>query len=184
MNTIVSKYEKDLRPPKVRFWITATLLFFAAVACVNQIRHRMLQEKTYAELVRAKAGLDVLKAANANRRQTLAALTSQFGSGSEKLSPERVIYRKLDEIKSRFSQADLAVTAIERKGGEVSLPYTLKFSNYDYSEFLNAINYLQESSFPLTPVNSIVISQTENAGEAGVLLTLTGKVLTIDKSKP
>lgn len=181
---MVTQYESDIRPSKMRFYYAAMLFLIVAVACTGLARARRQQEKTLSELVRAKAGFDKLKEANVNRRQALATLKVQLGSSSEKNSPELLIYGKLDEIKARLKPDDVTVAAIERKGGEVTLPYTIKFSNQDYSTFLNAVSYLQESALPLTPVNAITISQTETTGKSGVLFTITGNVRTTEKSKP
>lgn len=184
MSRTDTQYEIAIRPLKIRFWIAAALFLVVAMAAAQLARTQRLQEKTYSELVRAKGGFDKLKDANSNRRQALAVLKAQLGNRADKNSPESVIYTKLDEIKERLRPDDLTVTAIERKGGEVSLPYTLKFNNYDYNRFLNAISYLQEGILPLTPVHSVTITQADDSGKGMVLFTITGKVLTNQKSKP
>ena len=184
MNRLVTHYESDIRPQKTRFRIAAALFLVVAVVCVGQARNRRLQEKTYTELLRAKSGLDKLKQANLNRRHALTTLKAQLGNNSETNSPERLVYGKLDEIRERLRPDDLTVASIEKKGGEVSIPYTLKFTNHDYNTFLNAISYLQEGTLPLAPVSSIVISQAVDAGKNVVLFTVTGKVLINEKRKP
>lgn len=184
MKIITNSYDRDLWSLKVRFWVVAALLLVAAVACATLIRTRRIQEKTYAELVRAQTGRDKLKKAAINRNQALIALKAQLGSGRDKSSPESRIYGKLDDISIHLKADDVTVTAIERKNDEVSLPYTLKFKNHDYSSFLNAISYLQESVFPLSSVSSIAIAQADDAGKGGVIFTINGKILTNEKSKP
>jgi len=184
MNHTNSTYDAYIRPLKVRFWFASALFMVVAVVCVSLARTRQRQERTYADLVRAGEGFDKLKKANANRVQALTTLKAQRGNATEKKSPERLIYGKIDEIRERLRPDDVIVAAIEKKGGEVSLAYTLKFKNQDYSTFLNAISYLQESALPVTTINDITISKGEDSGKSVVLFTITGKVLTSEKSKP
>jgi len=184
MNLIRSPYQADLRPMQIRFWVASALFLILAVTCASQSRSWRLQEMTYAELVRAKAGLNRLREASLNRKEALARLKAQPVDNTENKTPEMLIYWKLDEIKERLRSDDLTVAAIEKKGDKVSLPYTLKFNNHSYHEFINAIRYLQKSASPWTPISSITISQSGDPGRSGVVFTIAGNVLVNDKSKP
>jgi len=169
---------------QIRFWGASALFLILAVTCVSQSRSWRLQEKTYAELARAKVGLTRLREASLNRKEALARLKAQTVDNTENKTSEMLIYWKLDEIKERLRSDDLTVAAIEKKRDKVSLPYTLKFNNHSYHEFINAIRYLQKSSSPWTPISSITISQSGDPGRSGVVFTIAGNVLVNDKSKP
>jgi len=184
MNPIESRYENDLKPLKKRFFITALLFLIAAITFVTLQRNRRQLEKTFDNLTRAQVGLTRVKEANANRRQVLTALKSQFGHGTQNISPEMVLYGKIDEIKARLNPNDMTIATVEKKGGEASLQYTLAFSNQDFNNLLNAINYLHGSVFPLAPVNSVAITQSEAKGSGEASFKVTGKVITSEKIKP
>ena len=168
---------------QIRFWISAALFLIVAVICSNQVRSWRLQEKTYKDLVRAKAGLAKLREASKNRKMALDKLKAQPVDNNDNKTPEMLVYWKLDEIKERLRTDELTVAAIEKKGDMASIPYILKFNNHSYHEFINAIRYLQKSSSPWTPVNSITISQSTAPGKGPVVFTIAGKVLA-NKSKP
>jgi hypothetical protein len=168
---------------QIRFWVSAALFLIVAVTCSSQVRSWRIQEKTYKDLVRAKAGLVKLREATQNRKTALAKLKAQPVDNNENKTPEMLVYWKLDEIKERLRTDDVVVTAMEKKGDMASIPYVLKFNNHSYHEFINAIRYLQKSSSPWTPVNSISISQSTVPGKGPVIFTIAGKILA-NKSKP
>jgi hypothetical protein len=180
----MSGYDDNITPLKRRFFIAAGLVLILAVAGVSLLRSRRLLAKTHESLTRAQSGLDRVKAANANRRLVLATLKSQFGQSAQNSSPEIILYGKVDQIKARLNPDDMTITAIEKKGGEASLQYTLAFNNPDFNTLLNAVNYLQEIVFPLTPVSSIAVAQSEVRGVAGVSFKVSGKIITSEKTKP
>jgi hypothetical protein len=179
----MSRYEADILPLKKRFWIAAGLLLVVAIICVSQIRNRRLLEKTRSELVRAKTGLTVLREASANRKQALDALKAMYMQGA-KTSPERLIYGKIDELSARLKPDDVTFSAIEKKADEVSLQFSFKFINPNYNDFLNNVSYLEGSTFPVTMVSAVAIKQADVGGKPVLSCSITGKVLTSEKSKP
>lgn len=184
MKLTTSQYETDLQPTKIRFWVAAAVFLVVSLTCVSQSRTWRTQERTHAELLRAKAGLAKLREASRNRQEALAKLKALPVDNNENKTAEMLIYWKLDEIKERLRTDDLTVAAIEKKGDKVSIPYNLKLNSHSYHEFINAIRYLQKSSSPWTPVGSITISQAGDPGKSIVAFTIAGKVLANDKSKP
>jgi hypothetical protein len=179
----MSRYESDIGPLKKRFWIAAGLLLLAAMICISQIRNRLLQEKTRSELVRAKAGLALLREASVNRKQALDMLKAMYMQGASS-SSERLIYGKIDELSARLKPDDVTFSTIERKEGEVSLQFSFKFINPNYNDFLNNVSYLEGSVFPLTMVSAVAITQAEVAGKSVLSCSITGKVLTSESRKP
>ena len=184
MNPTIDRYELGLKPLKLRFLIAAALFLALAATVAVHERNRRVLEKTDGELTRAKGGLAQVKEASINRRIALTTLKSQLFKDTETGSPERHIYGKVDEIKERLKPDDMSITALEKKEGTVSLTYTLKFINTNYCELLNAVSYLQQDEFPFAPVNSIALAQAEQNGKGVVEFTITGSVLTPDRSKP
>ncbi len=184
MNPIENRYENNLKPLKNRFFVVAGLFLIVAIAFVTAQRNRRQLESTFDNLTRAQGGLTRVKEANANRRHVLAALKSQFGQGAQIMSPEMVIYGKVEEIKARLNPDDMTITAVAKGGGEASLQYTLSFSNPNFNNLLNAISYLHGSVFPLTPVSSVAITQSDVKGTSGYSFNITGKVITSGKTKP
>lgn len=184
MSHLMSKYETDLKPFKKRFFIAAGLFLIVAIAFVTVQRDRRQLERTFENLTRALGGLTRVKEANANRRQVLTELKSQFGQGIQNISPELIIYGKIDEIKARLNPDDMTITAVDKKGGEASLQYTLAFSNQDFNNLLNAISYLHGSVSPLTPVGSITITQSDVKRTGKTSFKISGKVITSEKTKP
>lgn len=184
MNHAAGRYEAAIRPLKRRLLMATALFLVLATACAFQERERRKLEKTHKELARAKDGLARVREATRNRREALAALRSQLGQELESNSPERLIYGRIDEIKTRFKPDDMAITAMEKKGGDASIQYTLKFNNSNYCDFLNAVGYLQRTVFPFTPVDSITVSQGELNGKGIVAFTVNGKVLSPVRNRP
>jgi len=179
-----NRYEGGLKSLK-RIFMAATLLFITlATIFVIAERNRRVLKKTIQELGKANAGLEGVKTAILNRRNALTTIKAQLVPDNEKSSSERQVYGKVDEIIARFEPNDMTITTLERKGENVSLPFTLKFSNPNYSDFLNNVGQMQRSVFPFTPINSIALTQTEQNGKWIVEYTLTGSVLTVDRNGP
>jgi hypothetical protein len=184
MNPTNDRYELGLKPVKLRFLIAAALFLVLAATVAIHDRNRRVLEKTDGELTRAKGDLAQVKEASMNRRIALTTLKSELFKDTETGSPERTIYGKVDEIKARLKPDDMTITALEKKEGNVSLTFTLKFVNANYCELLNAVSLLQQDVFPFTPVNSIALAQSEQNGKGVVEFTITGSVLTPDRGKP
>lgn len=184
MNRTDGRYDRGIKPLK-RVFLATTVLFLALAVtlAVLERNHRILK-KTHGELVRANDGLARVKEANLNRKQALTTLKAQLVREIETSSPERLIYGKVDEIKAQLKPNDMTITGLEKKGGDISLQYTLKFINPNYCELLNTISRLQQAVFPFTPVTSIVISQTDQGGKGALDFTITGTVQTIEGIKP
>lgn len=176
-------YEQALRPLKQRFAIAALISLIATSALVQQKRSHQTLEKTQASLIKAESGLDRVKDAIENRRTALATMRAQFGQ-EQNNSPETILYGKVDELKARFNPNDMTIAAIEKKGGEASIAYTLTFINPEFNALLNTISTLQGSVFPLTPVSSVTIAQADQKGTGVLSCTVSGRIVTSGKAQP
>ncbi|MDD2851524.1 MAG: hypothetical protein PHY09_06430 [Desulfuromonadaceae bacterium] len=166
------------------FFIAAALLLLAAVAWITELRQRIVLEKSLKELARAQSGLSRLKAASASRRQMITTLQSQLGQGPVKKSPEMVLYEKSEEMQTALKADDMIFSGIAKNGGEASLQFTLTFNNPDYTTLLNTVSSLHTAAFPLTPISSIVVTQSSVKGTEGLSVKVVGKIITIEKAKP
>jgi len=184
MTETEGKYEQNVKPLKICFLITTALVLVLATTIVILKRNHRVLEKTNTELVKAFDGLERVKDANLQRKQSLAAIKAQLAGDIDTSSPENRIYGKIDEITSKLKPDDMTITTLEKKGGNLSLHYTIKFINPQYSVLLNAVSQLQHSVFPFSPVNTIAISQTEQNGKGVLEYTISGSVMTPERAKP
>ena len=176
MDLIQDRYQSALRPAQLRFRKALGLFLIAALACISQLRTSRNLEQTRAELTRAGSGLARVRLANQDANRDLAILQAGYARGAAGQSAERLIYGRLDQLKSRFRPDRLTISALQRKGGELSLQYSLQFDNPDYDEFLNLVSYLEMASFPFSPVDSVTLAGGR-ANRGKVLCTVSGKLL-------
>ena len=184
MNRLTGRQPTDLAAQKRLFWMAAALLLLALLAFLGQARSKRLLEKTRDDLARAESGLARLQTASAERKKALTALKSQKLPSDAKISPEVLLYRAVDELKARFSPDSLTVSAVERKANEVSLGYSLKYLNPNYSNFLNIVGYLESCNVPSSQVNAVEIVRDGSNGKAEVSCSVTGRLLTSAQGGP
>jgi hypothetical protein len=163
--------------------IAAALFLALATTVAIQERSRRVLERTHGELNRARGRLAQVKEASLNRRNALTTLKSLLDTGAG-TSPELLIYGKADEIKAGLKPDDMAIGSLEKKEGNVSLPFTLKFTNPNYCDLLTAVSRLQQAAYPFTMVNSITLAQSEKNGKGVLEFTLTGAVMTSGRKMP
>jgi hypothetical protein len=178
------KYGKDIKPLITAFLAIATLILVLATTLVVLKRSSRVLEKTSAEFVKAYEGLERVQDASRQRNQALSAIKSQLARKMDTSSSERLIYGKIDEIMTRLKPSDMTITALEKKGGNLSLQYTLKFVNPKFNDVLNSLNYLDYSVFPFAPVNAINVSLAENSGKSVVDYVVNGNILLPERAKP
>ena len=184
MSLIASRGEMDIKPFVQRFRMAAALLLVAALACASQVRTRRLLEQTHGDLVRAESGLDRVRQASRERRHALTTLKAQYLPGDTHLSAERILYERIDDLKARFSPQEMNVSALERRGEEVSLQYSLKFVNPNYGDFLNTVGYLDGAVFPSSLVSAVEVTRVDVAGKAMLSCSVSGKLLSSAKGGP
>ncbi|MDD5284968.1 MAG: hypothetical protein PHD54_03865 [Desulfuromonadaceae bacterium] len=182
----MNRYQHILKPYKRNFLLATALFLLLSTAFSFQERERrfLQMEKKQRDLIHAKEVLSRIQNATQDRRSALATIKSQFTEDTQKITAARKIYSLVDEIKTRYKPDDMVIDAIEKKGEDVSLNYTLSFSNTDYSALLNSIGQLQRNVFPFTPVESVAISQKEIEGRGVVLNVIKGRIITFEGIKP
>lgn len=178
------KYGYFISPCRKRFLVSSVILFVVAIVSVYQVRNKRLLENTYKELLRADNGLYRLKQASKNYKQTLDALKIQLDKGGNSVSTARIVYGKADEIGTLYKPDEMTIGALEKKGSDISLSYTLKFIDMDYNRFLTIVSELQGGTFPVSHVVSIAIAQSTLQGKGSVIYTISGSITAIEKSQP
>lgn len=181
---MTSRYDAQLRPRMRSFYLLTLLLVL--VLSVSAFLHRSIKalEATAVQLKLSTDGLVRMHVAINNRKAALSTLKSQLKQENGCVTPERIIYGKADEIKSRFKAGTLSIAPIERTPLEASLPYTITVTNARYATFLQDIGYLQNSVFPFAPTSEITIAQTEEQGIGAVTFTIKGAIRTPLRDKP
>jgi hypothetical protein len=184
MTQAPSRYENDIRPLRRPFLIAAGLFLASATIFASQLRTLHSEQRAYQDHLRAQSGLARVREAIANRRLVLAhpgVAQPREVSGS---SPDRLIYARIDDMKARLRPDDITITALEKKGGELSIQYTLTFLNPRYCELLNGVGYLQRCDYLYTPVSSLAVSQAAVKGRGGVSFIVKGTVLSPERNSP
>jgi len=182
MTPTASRYENDIKRLRKPFLIAAALFLAAATIFASQLRTLRSEQKTYQEHLRAQSGLARVREAVANRRQVLAHPGVAQPRELSASSPDRLIYGRIDDMKARLKPDDMTITVLEKKGGEVSIQYTLTFLNPRYCDLLNNVGYLQRCDYLYTPVNSLAVSQAAVQGRGGVSFLVKGTVLSPERS--
>ena len=184
MNGFMNNSTISVNMLKRWFFLAATLLLLVAVAWITELRQRVVLEKALKELTRAESGLSQVKAASENRRQVIAALLSRFRQGPAKRSPEMVLYEKAEEMQTSLKADSMIISGISKMGGEASMQFTLTFNNPDYTTLLNTVNSLHTAAFPLTPISSVEVTQSNVKGSGGLSAKVIGKIVTFENTKP
>lgn len=72
---------------------------------------------------------------------------------------EEHIFLAIDNLKSRFIDAEVAVANFEDRADTVSMPVTVKGTLKGYSGFVNDIGYLTALKFPFFSINAISLTK-------------------------
>jgi hypothetical protein len=86
---------------------------------------------------------DIIKDMNLSAAAVRVVIPSDFMAKA----PEDLIFIGLDDIKSRFGDAEISITNLEYRGEEVSLPVNIKGGMKDYMTLVNNCGYLPSSHF-------------------------------------
>lgn len=157
------------------YYTISGLLFAAVLSGVVLVeKFRGPAYDTADKLRGVKTDLLRMKAAVADMdsvmRDLKAALPQDFGSRL----PEGLVLIRLDDLKRRFKGAEIIAKNFEEKGGEMSLPVSIKAKMDDYTAFVNNVGYLQSLSFPYFQIKNITILQAGEKGPPAVLYNIEG----------
>ena len=172
----------DLAAATRRFWLALLIFLVCALICAAQARARITLEKTREGLLRAQEGLALLRQGSAARSAALTGFRNQYQQAG--LSPEQLLYRRLDALKGELAPDDLTLSQLEKKGEQVSLQYSFNFINPPLDRFLNALCLLEGSAFPLTVVHSVSIARAATDGREVLSCTVNGTLLAFPEGRP
>ena len=87
-------------------------------------------------------------------------------------SNEELLLSAIDSIKANIRGCDITVVNIEKKGGELTLPVSIRISFDSYGMLVDRVGYLQGLTYPYFRVESILIERSEEMG--GLICKITG----------
>ena len=157
------------------YYVVSGLIFaFSLSAIIISKKYSNSLSNTLYELQRCKINLFKMRDA-INDMEIIASTTGELiPNDSSAKKPEIQISAKLDELKSRITEAEITVANMEYKEDAISLPVNIKAPMKDYTAFVNNISYLQSLKFPVFSINSISIAQLQSKEELSPLYEING----------
>jgi hypothetical protein len=123
---------------------------------------------------------DIIKDMNLSAAAVRVVIPSDFMAKA----PEDLIFIGLDDIKSRFGDAEISITNLEYRGEEVSLPVNIKGGMKDYMTLVNNCGYLPSMSFPFFSINSMSLSQVQGKGSVSAAYEISGTLRISSRQLP
>ncbi len=100
----------------------------------------------------------------------------------KKKTAEELMYIRVDELKSRFRDAEVSITNIEYKGNEINMTIGIKAGKMkDYTAFVNNVGYLQSLKFPFFSINAVSLFQSQD--KISVSYEIKGTLKTLKDSR-
>lgn len=87
-------------------------------------------------------------------------------------SNEELLLSAIDSIKANIRGSDITITNIENKGGELTLPVSIRTAFDSYGMLVDRVGYLQGLDYPHFRVEKIHIERSEEMG--GLICNITG----------
>lgn len=157
------------------------LLFLAAVSgVIISIRYENFLADILKNLEKSRQNLFMMQGAIADMDAVIADVNRIIPPDVFSKTPETQLLISLDELKSRMKGAEITVASFQYKGDEINLPVVIKSPLKDYTDFVNAIGYLQLQRFPVFSINNILISRSQNKA---VSYEITGDIRTLKGKK-
>ena len=87
-------------------------------------------------------------------------------------SNEELLLSAIDSIKANIRGCDITIANIEKKGGELTLPVSIRISSDSYGMLVDRVGFLQGLTYPHFRVESILIERSEEMG--GLICKISG----------
>ncbi|MCL4455998.1 MAG: hypothetical protein M1147_02640 [Nitrospirae bacterium] len=137
---------------------------------------------TLKSLQTAKQNVFSMREAIEDIDKTIAEAKMILPDAFNKKTAEELMYIRIDELKSRFRDAEVSITNIEYKGNEISMPVGIKANKMkDYTAFVNNIGYLQSLKFPFFFISSVAVFQSQD--KTSVSYEIKGTLKTLKDSR-
>jgi hypothetical protein len=156
--------------------ITASVFALLVATAVVVHKYDKSRDELVRKLQKAKTNIGLMRNATADTRQLLTSFCALIPPGQAAYSPERLLFARVDELKSSFPDALLTLGNLEDKGDEFSLSFVCRGTMVDYSAFLGRLGRLESSVLPVVQVKSLAITQAEEHDQQQVIYQLDGFV--------
>ena len=131
------------------YYVVSGLIFaFSLSAIIISKKYSNSLSNTLYELQRCKINSFKMRDAINDMEIIASTMGKLIPNDSSTKKPEIQISAKLDELKSRITEAEITVANMEYKEDGISLPVNIKAPMEDYTAFVNNISYLQSLKFP------------------------------------
>jgi len=165
----------------IRFGIVLALFTLLASALAASIRYRAMLATTIANQEVIARNIVRMRTSAQDVEKTVAGFKQLLPPGYGSLSPERLLYTRLDELKGGMQLADMTVKPIENKEGVLSLGFSASLplrSGSSYPTVLNQLGRQETLAFPFVSIESVDIEQAASGTAGGLQIKMDGTVQT------
>ncbi len=174
MNAYMQRHTKKLL---VRFGIIILLFLVLSSAFAVSIRYRRMLSETMINQEKISYNISRMNSGAREIANTIAGFRGMLPQTFESSSPEWLLYRRMDEIKTLIAPKELLVKGIENKEGFISVDFSASMDlpePQSYSSVINRLGRIQTLICPFVDINSIVIEQSANAMAPGLKMNIEG----------
>ncbi|MBI4690727.1 MAG: hypothetical protein HY754_10760 [Nitrospirae bacterium] len=145
------------------YYVLSGLFFLTMISgVIISTRYERFLSDILKELEKGRQNLFVMRGAIADMDIAIAGVNKVISPDIILETPETQLLTGLDELKSKMKKAEITVTAFQYKGDEVNLPVVIKATLENYTDFVNAVGYLQSQRFPVFDISNILLSQSQD----------------------
>lgn len=146
-----------------RFLATTALFILLLSGFILLARYEQDARENLADLTQAGAKLSLVKASTVEMKQILTTYRGFLHSGDENKSSEALLFSRLDDIKAMFPNSQFTIAVPTEQPEGVSVPFSIKIPQGNYTDFLNALAFMQSRIFPFVSVRTITIGYDQPA---------------------
>lgn len=169
----------QIRQLLIRFGIVLALFTLLGSALAASIRYRTMLATTITNQETIARNMTRMRTTAQEVEKTVAGFKQLLPPGYGSQSPERLLYKRLDELKSALQLADMTIKTIENKEGILSLGFmaSLPLRNISsYSTVLNQLGRQETLAFPFVSIESVIVEQATSGTAGGLQIKIDGAV--------
>lgn len=126
-------------------------------------KHEQSARESVTDLTKAATKFSLMKASTVDMKQTLTRYRGFLHPGDENKSSEALLFGRLDDIKAMFPNSLFTIVAPTELTEGVSLPFSVKISQENYTDFLNTLALVQGRIFPFVSIRTVAIGYDQPA---------------------
>lgn len=111
-------------------------------------------------------------------RDSITGFKRLLPNGYGQSSPQMLLYRRLDEVKTKLPSGEMAVNLLETKEGMLSLGFSLKPYTTSYGNLINTLGQLELAVFPFVSIRGISLESPAAEKPGPITITVEGALLT------